>query len=520
MRKNIDKRSKKTKAPVKKKKEPETFEEFMDEAIHNEEQGERYQTGEKAQRNYERAAEMYGKAFAANPKDADCVYNWGRVLFLLVNFLPSHASPEEKLEKVDQSIEKFRIALDLEANKTDAQFNLAQALHQKSEILQETTEVENAYATSAVALQEAIGLFDSVYYFQEKEYLELNAPATEDASSENTTQAEPEKSELNVNEQQPSVSPPSEEFTTVTKVEPTTAYSLIETLISTAETMTTMASMLASYPASMDLFSRAKSKLALAEKWYSQMPSDSTDANPDAEKQKKAARIQINSKLSAMYAAMADRSFLATGIVDSTLFEKSIEQLDDIVKNYDSKNVEALCDRGDVLYSFGQAIEVAEKKEVPLSSEKDSNVWKLYANAMKSFQEAIALEPKNTQILNKMGDLSLTRAALDLPVAKRNRRQLLDNAKVYYKNAVQVDRDVLTSGYLGWAMTEWAYKEWALEGWNDVADKKEDAIKIINAWIKRGGNGALFSNLADDNDVLDDDFVEFITESCFADEDD
>lgn len=439
----------------------------------------------------------------------------GRVLFLLVNFLPSHATPEEKLEKVDQSIEKFRVALDLEPNKTDAQFNLAQALHQRSEILQETTEIENAYSASAMALQEAITLFDSVYDLQEKEYLELNSPATTDKAPE-------EKEEEHSHDHEPSekpvtASPPSEEFTTVTKVEPTTAYSLIETLLSTSETMTTMASMLASYPASMDLFSRAKSKLATAEKWYSQMPNESTDDNVDAEKQKLAARIQINSKQSAMYAAMADRSFLATGIVDSTLFEKSIEQLNEIVTKYDKKNVEALCDRGDVLSSFGQAIrEVADKKKTALNPDTDGKeVWKLYANAMKSFQEAMALEPKNTQILNKMGDLSITRAALDLPVAQRNQRQLLDNAKVYYRNAVQVDRDVLTSGYLGWAMTEWALEEWA-----DVPDKKEDAIKIIEAWIKRGGNGALFSNLADDNDVLDDDFVEFITESCFADEED
>jgi hypothetical protein len=447
---------------------------------------------------------------------------------LLVNFLPAHASPEEKLKKVDQSIEKFRVALDLEANKTDAQFNLAQALHQRSEILQETTEIENAYAASAVALQEAITLFDSVYSLQEKEYLELNPEIDDVSTAARTTEPEEHSHEEGdhnhgqqndevAESQKPSATSSSEEFTTVTKVEPTTAYSLIETLLSTAETMTTMASMLASYPASMDLFSRAKSKLAAAEKWYCDMPntSTSTDDNVDAEKQKKTARIQINSKQSAMYAAMADRSFLATGIVDSTLFEKSIEQLNDIITNYDNKNVEALCDRGDVLSSFGQAIrEVADKKDASLNPDKDGKeVWKLYANAMKSFQEAMALEPKNTQILNKMGDLSLTRAALDLPVAQRNQRQLLDNAKVYYRNAVQVDKDILTSGYLGWAMTEWALEEWA-----DVTDKKNDSIKIIEAWIKRGGNGALFSNLADDNDVLDEDFVDFITDSCFADD--
>lgn len=49
---------------------------FFAEAIQFEEQGERYQNGDRSQRNYERAAEMYGKAFGYNDKDADCVYNW------------------------------------------------------------------------------------------------------------------------------------------------------------------------------------------------------------------------------------------------------------------------------------------------------------------------------------------------------------------------------------------------------------------------------------------------------------
>ncbi|KAI8366602.1 hypothetical protein BD560DRAFT_447945 [Blakeslea trispora] len=490
----------KPKAAPKKKKEPETFDEFMEEAIQFEEQGERYHSGDRSQRNYERAVDMYSKAFAVNSNDADCVYNWGRVLFLLVNFLPSHVTPEEKLEKVDESIEKFRKALELEANKTDAQFNLAQALHQRSEILQETTEIDNAYTASAMALQEAISLFDSVYDLQEKEYLELNR-SEEEEPEEQVQQPAEEPSKQQSEETQ--------EFTTVTKVEATTPYSLIETLLSTAETMTTMASMLASIHASMDLFSKAKAKLGLAEKWLAKIPST------EDEKERTAARIQINLKESATYAAMADRSFVASSMVDNSLFEKSIERLDEIIERYDTRNVEAMCDRGDVLTSFGQAIEeVANKKKLSLVPEKDGKeVWQLYATATKSFQTALTLEPKNLRILNKMGDLSLIRARLQLPVAERNRLQLLKNAAFYFKHAVEVDKEVLTSGYLGWAMSEWAMEEWA-----EVANKKEDALKIIRVWIKRGGNGSLFRSLAEDNETWDEDFVEFIVEEFFDDE--
>lgn len=434
----------------------------------------------------------------------------GRVLFLLVDFLPMHALPEEKLEKVDQSIEKFRNALDLEPNKTDAQFNLAQALHQRSELLQETTEVDNAYGASAVSLQEAITIFDNVYGLQEKEYLDLTAP-------EQDTLTEEHQHEHGDNDETEQTQKESEEFTTATKVEATTPYSLIETLLSTAETMTTMASMLASFPASMDLFSRAKSKLALAEKWLEEMPTESTEMDPNAEKNKKAARIQINLKEASTYAAMADRTFLASSTIDTSLFEKATERLNEIIEQHDPCNVEAMCDRGDILTSYGQAIaEVANKKHLPLVPEKDGKeVWQLYASATKSFQKGLELEPKNLRILNKMGDLSLIRASLDLPIAQRNKLQLLKNAQFYFKHAVEVDKEVLTSGYLGWAMSEWALEEWA-----EMTGKKEDALKIIRVWIKRGGNGPLFRSLAEDNETWDEDFVEFIIENFFADDED
>lgn len=53
---------------------------------------------------------------------------------------------------LDQSIKKFRAALNLEHDKSDAQFNLAQALHQKSEVLQEATDIENSYQQSAMGM--------------------------------------------------------------------------------------------------------------------------------------------------------------------------------------------------------------------------------------------------------------------------------------------------------------------------------------------------------------------------------
>lgn len=438
------------------------------------------------------------------------------MLFLLVGFLPSHVTPEEKLQKVDESIEKFRKALDLEPNKTDAQFNLGQALHQRSEILQETTEIDNAYMQSASSLQEAISIFDNVYTLQEKEYTDMTTPTIaeneeEEAQAEDIETASAEEDKMDLDS--PKTNQQSQQFTMVTKVESTTISSLIETLLSTAETMTTMASMLASFPASMDLYSRARGKLSLADKWQSQMPI----STEDEQKEMKAARIQINLKEANTYASMGDRTLVASGTVDASMFERAIDKLNEVVDDYDPKNVEAMCDRGDIMTSFAQAItESASRKKLALVPEGNGkDAWQLLSNATKSFQAALQLEPKNLNILNKMGDLSLMRASLGLPVSERNKSQLLKNAVFYFKHAVEVDKEVLTSGYLGWAMSEWALDEWA-----EQPGKKEDALKIIRVWIKRGGNGHLFRSLAENNETWDEDFVEYIIESFFQDDED
>ncbi|KAI9030713.1 hypothetical protein CLU79DRAFT_731180 [Phycomyces nitens] len=515
------KRAPKPKA-VKKPKEPETFEEIMEAGVEAEEQGERYSTGDRAQRKYEVAAEYYSKAHLLNPTDADCLYNWGRVQFLLVGLMPPYAQPEKKLAKIDESIKTFRKALELEQNKSDAQFNLAQALHQRAETLNETTEIDNAYSQSAMALQEAISLFESVYELQEKEYKESRLMANKPVETpEEHTEEHVHTSECkhdhdhdhqhqheNEHKNEHSETKDSkEDMTSVTQVEATTTTSLIDTLISTSETMASMASMLASFQASTDLFSRARSKLSLAEKWLSDIP--------ESEKEYKSNRIQINLKEAQCFSAMADRAFLASGKPDHALFSRAIERLDEIVEQFDPSNVQAMCDRGDILTSFAQALvdsaERTKTKLVPETTGKE--VWQLYAQATKSFQAGLAIEQKNLSILNKLGDLCMSRASLELPVAERNKGQLLKNAEFYYKQAVQTDKLALTSGWVGWVFSLWAQEEWL-----GTKGKKQEATKMMKMWINYGGNHAMFQNGADESEVLDPGFVEWVNETFFEEE--
>ncbi|CAO3576836.1 unnamed protein product [Absidia cylindrospora] len=388
----------------------------------------------------------------------------------------------------------------------------------RSEILQEASEVENAYGQSALALQEAISLFDTVYELQEKEYLryqstkteQQNQPAPSSSGDHDHSQCKDHdhdhQHETTTTKSVEDADSSNKDFTTVTQMEATTAYSLIDTLLSTADAMTTMASMMAVYGDSQKLFGRARDKLARAEKWLAE-----TDVK---DKEHHKAQLHLMLKRGQSFCALADRAFLATGKVDTGLYEQALAPLAYVTDELDPKNVEALCDQGDVLSRYAQAgldqvIEQQKQELDPKTNGKD--IWQLYSKASEAFQKALKLEPKHLPILNKAGDVSMARAQLPLPVAERNQSQLLKNAQFYFKQAVETDGQVLTSGWVGWA-----YATWALEAWADVEGKEADAHKIMANWIKRGGNQDIFQRLADENDAMDGGFVDWVSVAFFG----
>lgn len=338
-----------------------------------------------------------------------------------------------------------------------------------------------------------------MYAVQEKEYNDQHASPSSKNNNDN------DNNEESTTENEPSNDTKDDEYTTVTEVEPTTAYSLIDTLVSLADAMTTMASMLASYQSAVDLYSRARKHLSQAEKWL--MVGTSTD-----DKEHKQARIQISLKEAQNLSSQAERSFLATTKVDHRLFNQAVDQLDNILEHVDDRHVETQCDRGDILSTFGDHLcKEAKAHHQPLDPETTGKtVWHIYSQADKSFKAALEIEPKNMSILNKLGDLSMSRARLDIPVAQRNRSQLIKNAEFYFKRAVETDRQVLTTGWIGWA-----YSTWALEQWTKVQGQKHEASRIINTWIKRGGCSDLFAELTEDTDAMDQDFLEWVNETFF-----
>ncbi|KAI9285455.1 hypothetical protein BC943DRAFT_305882 [Umbelopsis sp. AD052] len=492
----------KEKKPAKKQFEPTTFEDFMEEGVELEEKGERYGDGDKSKRFYERAGEMYAKAHELNKTDSDCLYNWGRVSFVLLQYLPKRSAPIDKLKLIDTSIQKFRQALALDTKNADAMFNLGQALNTRAETVQDVDEIEDGYSQAALAVQEAISILEEAYALQEQELM----PQLENM----TLEAQPEEEEHSHDHDHSHEESTPDASTTVTEVIPTTAYTLIDTLVASANALSTMASMLANYEKAVDLFNSAQDKLKQAEKWLSQ-------ASREPEKDYQQAVIQIALQHAQTLALLADRSMTASGQVDDKTYTLALEKLDFITSKVDSRHCEAMCDRGDLLSQYAQAkqqtfVRSGRKLDGDPSGKE---VWQLYSQASKSFQEALQIEPKNNNILRKLGDISLVRAQLPMSVADKNKQQLLKNAEFFYKQVLETDKEDLYGAWLGWAMSSWAQREWC-----QTPGKEGEAERIVKMWIKRGGNDEIIQDAYEESDCYPKAFIDWVMTEFFADDED
>ncbi|GMK57908.1 hypothetical protein CspeluHIS016_0407420 [Cutaneotrichosporon spelunceum] len=123
----------------KKGKEPQytTAEECMDGGVEAEERGERYRDGEKAQRAYEQAAELYAQALAKDETSFDAAYNLGRVMYRLAS---EFYLPPSSLDVWSGALMLFKRAYGATedpSNKNDAAFNLAETFHSLADVIEE-----------------------------------------------------------------------------------------------------------------------------------------------------------------------------------------------------------------------------------------------------------------------------------------------------------------------------------------------------------------------------------------------
>ncbi|KAG0235369.1 hypothetical protein BGW42_005348 [Actinomortierella wolfii] len=569
-------------------KEPQTWEEYMEEGVLLEEKGERYGTGEKARRYYEKAGDMYHKAHRLNPQDADILYNLGRILYILVDFT---YSPCQKLSLLNASILRFRKALNYDPDNADSLFNLGQALTTHAELIQDHTEdeehdhdhgdstenstrvLDNPEEQAAIELQEAIALFERCFTIQQRDLFEAVQAAHPTEESERVEKPpgleEQEQRELS-----------------------TQAGTLIDTLISTSQALTSLAFLVDDPTRAQDYYKQGIEKLEMALGvtgdrllWPDEEDSDDQkkkgkgkemdavsstlsllgdddldgdvapavkpvsvfrEAESSNETVTKAEKLcDIHLQYSNLLSSQSDRSYQDTGKINEVLYEESLKHLD-IVLSIQPRHVEALCDKGDMLGSWAQglvgyvietddkdeedseatawdssssvALGEVPKREVATARSQASlskRIWQLFALATRSFLSALEVEPQNTSILEKLGDIHWTRSRLGSAVAVKNRSQLLNNASVYYRYAWESCRDGAPNAA---GSSEGVDEEQRLEillSWaqvlNAMPGRQEDVIRVLKQWKRYGGSKQMLEDLLEGHasDILQEDFLEF-----------
>ncbi|RKP25455.1 hypothetical protein SYNPS1DRAFT_28816, partial [Syncephalis pseudoplumigaleata] len=436
---------------------PSTFEQWMEQAASLERKVENEELSEmEALDAYTQAAAAYTEADRLQPKDAACLYNWGRVMFILGGFVDGDEDPDEKLRHVSQAIEKFEASVALQPDNTDALFNLAQALATRCDLLVDN---DNDRATGEPLLKRAIALFDQVYALQEAA-LNNAATATEEASTASSSSSPPP--------------PPTKE-------------SLVDTVSAVAECVTSLACLQETAKEADALFDDACQRLERALSLSEERRSDIL-CDWAAVLEAKANHQQQNT---------AER-------MDAQLYEPAIAKLKEAMAAGPTL-ADPRCDLGDLYLGIahGKLIEATlDADELDASAEKEQAVARIaamddeitpyYEQACAAFKEAASLEPTNAGIKQKLGDIYFARSRLPLDSAKAIEQKLLAEAEHWYQATLEVAQDDpepvirLAQVY-------------------DVQGRAEDYERLLNQWQKLEGT---VNDLYEEDDVFEMEFID------------
>ncbi|KAI8586152.1 hypothetical protein BDZ88DRAFT_312277 [Geranomyces variabilis] len=448
------KRQKQTPA-AKEPSKPTTAEEAVEEALALEDKGDRYASGPKAVRFYQRACEMYAHAHALDPADLDVPYNWGRLLLILAEFSEPEFEPKEKYELFKDAAGRLRSG---DTHNADCQFNLAQALRGLAEVALEETDVGAGQREAVAALTEAEAVLAAVY--------QLQKTASEMPPLKRANEAE-------------------------TPEDPAESHvaTLIDTLSAHAQTLTMLFREVAEPEASI-LYERAQQKLAEAQGILDSASSEMLSADDKIQLQ-----IDVYVRCAEVLAARADVAAQVAHRVDSETFELAVEKLSRALDLAEGKNVEALCEKGDVLCSWSDAVKTANggldkilSAEQPSAAEGEgcssssssanpnptpspiSTLRALYARAVEAYTAAYTIEQSTANIATTLGNTHLLRVPL-YSASPDERLILAKNAEKYYRRAAALgDRSILMA--LAKALS-WSGQE-------------AECKKVLVAWTKHG----------------------------------
>lgn len=158
--------------------------------------------------------------------------------------------------------------------------------------------------------------------------------------------------------------------------------------------------------------------------------------------------------------------FDVSGVLDSSIFSKSLEYIEYVLSR-NPKDVEGLCDKSDLCIAWADLL-------------NDSHSVTLYTQGLESLTKASQLEPKNIDIMTRLGDIHLSR--LRLYSNEDTKRLCAKNAQVYYQKVLTKPEMWTLYHYV--KAQSWISDDSTDKAWNMLLKMASDNHTSLDEWIK------------------------------------
>ncbi|RPB04918.1 hypothetical protein L873DRAFT_1840353 [Choiromyces venosus 120613-1] len=426
-----------------KKKLPETSEEFLDVGIELEESGDRWRAGDKikAGRFYYKAIESYEAALQRNPKSFDAAYNRARLFYQLAqnsNFLPTPSDVTSKA-LLEKAVQSHRECLVLSPENQDTLFNAGQALCSLAEVLVEYKNAPVEARSEALNfLCEAVEIYQKCLQVQESQYASFGQGSgngvKNDEGDTDMDADEPEdpapSGEGDQEDEQMSEGSGSDNAQWVMVQPPVTLTQILDTALAQLEACASLLPLCA-LQESLGGEERCLS-------WAQSMGETLLSAKIIPLSQETGREEEVALAKANFGVSLGEANFRG-GLTDLAGWEAAIHLA--FPKPEESAwDFQELCDRADAHIQLAST--AAEKTEEGGEAAAANLAWKHYALAAKSLSEAARLEPLKSEIHIARGDVEILRAKLGIPAAVKSRDVLVKNAGVYYRGAKRLECDL------------------------------------------------------------------------------
>ncbi|WBW75213.1 TPR repeat protein [Schizosaccharomyces osmophilus] len=381
------------KAKKAKQQKPQTVDDVFEEAIEQEESGDRWRLDpEKCYRFYDKASKAYDEYLAAKPNDFDAWFNKARLYLNMVSNCDMLSSKSNQY--LQSSIDLHQKALSLETN-SEAYFNLAQTHKYLAE-----NSTESGYEQLALPhIQAALDACMKCSVLQQEEFLQKKLEL-EQIFFSGTANIDFEKFHANVSQ-----------------ADEDSAVLLGEIAALAAGTSSFMDS---------DYENLSQLVQSVSEKYDVLKFMDWHLAR------------EKRLVLSGQHSEQAWVNLLQ-------VYDDRLSQLPELnlqnplqASNAPTKpiHIQLLCDKADAFVDFAETLIQAHMQQSSTPSvEVLTRAWNIYGQAAKALKLASTYDGSRTRIWISRADLEIQRTNIPLAIAENSKSVLLNNAKVMYERA-------------------------------------------------------------------------------------